>query len=428
MAIKSVRTVKRLRELVNSSTTDVANFNFRSLEEVQQFLKGITDKSKDFGKQLTELEKNFEEAALKGGRFTIDPGAKKDKYKPGSVKKNKPNFVFDVAKLEKAFGVVDEIHDKVEALDAVINNLTLNFKGTTGAPKLISDAKKLRATLQAQLDKAYRFLTDTATKNEPEKFVKIVTTILDDVLSTFSEDYEKYKQTVYVVPYNKNGEDMVLFSRYVEFTNFTNDDGTVYPKVYLVFNCLMDSTGTQSYSVNSFREFSPPGKVTRGADFTNAETGRIKAYIELEHHNFSAMIERLPVPAEEHELKAVNWGVPKDWIKSVKVSENVIDFVFTSKVNASNKEKALSQIMVDLKTFFSSRIKANIAPKPYKLARTFGAEFILTLPDNNAAKRQMRADAHSLNYLQNKLGLSDKQAVGLVKYLNQLAEDEGGHL
>ncbi len=428
MAIKSVRIINRLRELVNSSTTDVANFNFRSLEEVQQFLRGVSDKAKDYTKQLNDLEKGFEEAAIRGAIFTVAPRAKREQYKPGSVKKEKPNFVFDVKKLEKAFSVVDEIHDKVEAMDAVINNLALNFKGVTGSAKLISDAKKVRATLQGQLDKAYRFLTETATKNEPEKFSKIVTTILDDILKTFSEDYEKYKQTVYVVPAVRNGVDMVLFSRYVEFINFTNDDGTVYPKVYLVFNCLLDEFGNQTYSVNSFREFSPPGKATRGAEFTNAESGRVKAYIELEHHNFATMIERVPVPAEGHELKAINWGVPKDWIKSVKVEDNVIDFAFTQKVTSANKDKAIAQVMLDLKTFFSSRIKASIAPKPYKIGKNFGAEFILTLPDNNAVKRQMRADAHSLQYLQNKLGLSDKQAVGLVKYLNQLAEDEGGHL
>lgn len=428
MAIKNVRTIKRLRELVDSSTTDVANFNFRSLEEVQQFLTGVAQKAKDFGKQLTDLENNFEAAAIKSGRFTIDPRAKKEGYKPGSVKKEKPTFVFDVTKLEKAFNVVDEIHDKVEAMDAVINNLALNFKGTPGTPKLISDAKKIRTTLQGHLDKAYRFLTETATKHEPEKFVKIVTTILDDVLKTFNGDYEKYKQTVYVVPFNKGGEGVVLFSRYVEFQNFANDDGTIYPKVYLVFNCMLDDQGNQQYSVNSFREFSPPGKATRGAEFTNVESGRIKAYIELEHHNFSTMIERIPVPAEGKELQAVNWGVPKDWIKSVKVEENVIDFRFTSSVTVDNKDKALSQLMVDLKTFFSSRIKANISPKPYKIGRTFGVEFILTLPDNNAAKKQMRIDAHSLKYLQNKLMLSDRQAVGLVKYLNQLADDENGHL
>ncbi len=431
MAIKNVRTIKRLRGLVDSSTTDVANFNFRSLDEIQQFLKGASAKVKDFGKQLDLLERNFEAAAIRGKIFEVDRNGTSDKkkeYKPGSVAKDKPKFVFDVAKLEKAFKIVDEIHDKVEAMDSVINTISLNFKGTTGAPKLIADAKKIRSAFQDELNKAYRFLTTTATKNEPEKFAKIVVYIMEDVLKTFSGDFESYKQTVYVVPYTKGDRDLVLFSRYVEFTDFRNDDGTVYPKVYLVFNCLMDDTGNQEYSVNSFRDFAPPGRLTRGAEFTNKETGRIKAYIELEHHNFATMIERLPMPIEKQELQKIKWGVRDDWIKSTEVSDNVIKVKFTSKVTKANKDEAVNQIFVDLKTFFSNRIKANVASKPYNIGKLWGVEYILTPPANRAAQKQVRIDAHSLKYLENKLGMSERQAVGLVKYLNQLAEDESGHL
>ncbi len=422
MPIVNLKTLNRLRELADSNSTDVTNYSFRTLEEIKQFLNGIDQNSKDKIRQLNQLKKNFEAAA---SRIVIES---QRKYKKGDVKKDKPEFVFDTTKLQKSYDIIDKIHDQVESLDSMINNLTLNFKGQAGSGTLINQTKALRARLQGELDKAYTFLTSTAVKHEPSRFVKIVTSILDEILDTFKNSYAKYKQTVYITPYFRGGEQLVLFSRYVEFINFQNDEGIVYPKVYLVFNCLMNSEGALEYSVNSFRDFSPPGRGTVGADFTTLEEGRIKSYIELEHYNFITQMERTAIPSTQKELDAINWGVRKEWIKSVKLDNDAIDVKFTSKVKADDRDKATAQLLLDLKTFFATRIKAKVVPKPYKDGNTYGVDFLLTMPDTRNDKRQMRLDSHALQYLQDKLSLSPSQAAGLVKALNQLAIEENERL
>jgi len=139
-------------------------------------------------------------------------------------------------------------------------------------------------------------------------------------------------------------------------------------------------------------------------------------------------MERTAIPAIQKDLDTLDWGIRKEWLRSVKLDNDVIEVRFTSKVGANQKDKALQQMHLDLKTFFQDKIKAKVAARPYKLGSLYGVDFTLTMPDTRAEKRQLRMDSSTLRFLEEKLNLTPTQAAGLVKSLNQLARDESEHL
>lgn len=421
MAILNVKTIRRLSNLAASKITEVANYNFRTLQEIEKFLDTIAKNANEQIKQLNDLEKTFVGAAA--GTITVKLNGGKVSYKKGQVKTNKPVFKADVAKLQKSYDIVDSLHDKVEALDNIINTLTLSFKGEKGVPDILKKTKETRKNIQKNLDKAYTFLSKTAAENEPAKFKKAVDAALDDVLSEFSESFEKYTQQVYVVPYFVRGEQNILFSRYVEVKNFQNDEGIIYPKLYVVYNCVMDGDANLSFYVNVFRDFQPPARAPLGEPFTNREEARIATYVELAPFNFITHMERTAMPATQAELDKVNWSVKEDWIKSVTLRDDVLDFAFTNKITDKDKQEAINKLFIDVATFFRTRIKAKIVQRPYKVGKRHGVDFILTMPDNREQKRQIRADSAAIRYLESHFNLTEKQAAELIKQINLIEKN-----
>lgn len=422
MAIKSLKTIKRLHALADASTPEVVNYNFRSLDEIKQFLKGLATKTKDFTKQFNDLKKQFTETSA----ITIKKvSIKRDGDKKKSLDTDKIEFVApDLKRLRSSFKVVDQMHEKVEALDATIHSLMLNFKGVAGSQALINEAKRLRKSLQDQLDKAYSFLESVATKHEPKKFADVAKDITKDLFATFNGMYETSTQKVYVTPYVKGENEKILFTHYVDFKNFRNDEDQTIDHVFVVLSCVIDFEGNSTFFVTSMQDFAPPGKFNLGQQFKTVQEGKTKAYIQLEAQNFSTLLERTTIPATDNEIRDIDWNVPKGWIDWVKLEDNVIEVLFTKKVTEANRDKAVQHVLLDLKAFFAGRIKAGVKHRSYKLADgRLGEEFTLILPDRKHMK-QVRVSHEKLTMLKQKLGLSEKQAVGLVKYLNGLAADE----
>lgn len=419
MAILNVKTIRRLSTLATSKITEVANYNFRTLQEIEKFLDTISKNANEQIKQLKELEKTF----VSAGTITVKLNGKSSGYKKGQVSKDKPVFKADVKKLQKSYDIVDSLHDKVEALDNMINTLTLSFKGEKGVPEILRKTKEARKNIQSTLDKAYKFLSKTATENEPSKFKKAVNYALDDVLANFADNFEKYTQQVYVVPYFIRGEQNILFSRYVEIKNFQNSEGIIYPKLYIVYSCVMDGDAELSFYVNAFRDFQPPSRAPLGEKFTNREEAKIATYVELAPFDFITHIERTAMPATQAEIDKVDWTAKAEWIKSVTIKDDVLDFRFTSKVKEKDKQEAINKLFIDVATFFRNRIKAKIVQRPYKMGKQHGVDFILTMPDSQADKRQIRADSAAIRFLESHFNLTDKQAAELIKQINLIEKN-----
>jgi len=436
--ITALRVLKRLKLKKDSTLSSVINsLNFRNLSEIKTFFSELKKDANTEIKQLEKLSEAMELAAVTKTKSikvdtNIDITKLKGARKRSTTTQEQPKIVTfkgDAKKLEKSYNIIDSLHDKVSGLDVMINMLSLDYRGEKEAKTMLTEAKALRVKLQKTLDKAYTFLTKTAVENEPDSFSNDIKYALKDVMKQFDGFYETVKQTAYVVPYFRGGEQLILFSRYVEFKNFENTENITYPKIYLMFNCVLTNQGNLETYVNASRDFVPPSKVSLGTQYKTEEDCRATAYIELQQYNFITLMERTAMGVTEKEVKKIDWNVKKDWIKSVSLADDIITVTFTEALSPDAKkkdrEKAIQELVVNLQTFFRSRLKAKVESKPFNITgkkgvKYYGTDLILTLPDSKEDKRFLRLDGATLRELENKLDLTPKQATELVKQLNKI--------
>ena len=221
----------------------------------------------------------------------------------------------------------------------------------------------------------------------------------------------------------RDEKEYILFTHFVEFNDFANDQG-YNQDLFLVFSCLLDQDkGEGSFYCTALDKFATPGKFSLGHAFKDTADGRARAHIELQNHNISYLIEDVALPTTQEDLRKVNWRVPKDKIKSLQVKDNVIDYTFTSDVTAKERDEFAKQLMVDLKTFFANKIKANVTVSTFKNGRLYGASFKLVLAHPRKERKEIVLDESFRKALTNKYQLSPKQSAELVKAINKMAFD-----
>jgi dimeric dUTPase (all-alpha-NTP-PPase superfamily) len=424
MAIHNLRTIKRMISLSAAGTSNVTNYKFRSLQEIEQFIEGVRKTADEQMDALDDLRRQFPEFSA----VTIKPAMKVfqvTRDKTGKLPSTKIDFVAPkLDNLRKHFDVIENLHDKVQSLDSVINTLQLQFRGTPGSTAVINNAKKLRDDLQKKVSDAYKFLENVATKHEPKAFASTVARIVKEIKDVFKENFSKSKEFVYRTPYEKEGKTHILFTHYLQLDDFIDDNDYTHARYFIVFSCLMSPKGEATYFVTLLQEFAPPGRFSLGQTFETPKEGQTKAFIQLESEKFSTLIERVTVPSTKEELENINWAVSKDWIKTIEVNKDIIEIQFTSKVTQKNVQEAANKIVMDLKAFLIGKSKASIRTRIFKRdTRNFGVELVLVIP-SRAQLKEIRVDGRKVQRLKDSLGLSEKQTIGLVKYLNKLAEDE----
>lgn len=460
MAIKHVRTLKTIRAL--SSTSQVASFNFRSPEEVAELVGTIKKQFASIKDELSESKMALRRAGLESAKTLntaviirrtptdktkttkIEAPAKpepkkaepkqvqtlktyevKRDYKKGQADKQQIEFVAPpLDKLKKNSAILTTLSAKIDAVDTAIAVLDINFRDSRKASPIVKAAQQLRKEMQAELQKALIFLENIATKHEPEQFKAVITPIIDSVLETFEGYYDKYNQMVYATPYTKHTDEhaveQYLFTHYLELQNFANDEGETIPRFYLVFSCLVDPLTSQaSFYVTNLHSFASPGKFSLGQNFKDTNEGKTRAFLQLEAENYSALIGRKSLPVSQQEVTDIKWNLPKEWIKKVTVENDTITVLFTNKVKKDNKDKAVSEVLVDLKSFFKGKVRGTIRYRPFTANTLHGADYILVVPDRTQLT-EFTADANRINILVTQLGLSQKQATEFVKLLNKV--------
>lgn len=414
--IKNLRTKTALRVLATKSVTSVASYDFRSVEEINEFVKNL---KADFEQDTKNFEvvKKVLAATHKIAVTAVKIKELKTHSQPSgeAITFVKPNM----DKLTKAFSVVDKYQDKIDNLDSVINLLSLELKGERGAPNTLKELKALRATIKKKLDESYKFLSSLASNHEPKQFKDIVQSVHEKITKTFSELYEDEKQSVYLIPSDNNN---LLIVHYIELKNFIDDDEFEHPSYYVVVSGLINTeTGTASYYINTLQSFAQPGRFGNGIKVTDKKDAATQALIMLEHAGFSSLIERTPIPTYQGQLDRIDWRAPKEWIKEVKlIDSDIITVTFTNKVNSKNIQDAINHFIIDLKTtLIPNNYKMGIKPRKHMQEKPPKVDFIFTLPDAHQRK-EIKLDAGKVKALKAMFGLSDRQAGELVKHFNNM--------
>lgn len=418
--IKNLRIKNSLRILATKSVTSVASYEFRTLEEINEFTRNLKSEFEEDQKNFDRLKKVLSFATNLVTAITI----KKLNTKKLSSQDLPTDFVKpNTEKLAKAFDVVDKYQDKIDSLDSVINTLSLEFSGERGAPATLKQLKDLRSTIKKKLDAAYKFLSDLAKNHEPKQFRELIDHVTDYVLETFTGNFESAKHISYIVPQTIGKEDYLLISHYVEFKNFEADD-FVHPVFYLVINAQINLSNAKiKYFVNTLQHFTQPGRAGVGDEVKDKKEAATKALMLLELEGFTSLIDRTPIPTHQTKLNEINWSAPSEWIKKngIKLIDNdIITVEFTNKVNKDNIQDAVNHFMKDLKTaIIPNNYRMQIRPRKNTSSKPYSVDFIFVLPDAHQRK-EIKLDAKKVKALKDMFGMTDKQAGDLIKHFNNM--------
>lgn len=236
MAIKSLKIKRRMQNLATARTTEVAVADFRSLEEIKEYLKALSSEFVGFEKRVNSLKEFFlkhnaqrrinktlqvlqkqrkedmQAASVKKGKETaMDFDAEKfmkqyEKYGPGATgldpqmlktfdstsdiddKKRVPVHIgsHDYQLIRKNFMGVEDWEEKLESLDVITALLKTKFKSVPGASAVQKMIDVMYGKIDTTCQKAYKFLEKVAKQLAPAAFT-------DTLYSTLEKLEEKYE-------------------------------------------------------------------------------------------------------------------------------------------------------------------------------------------------------------------------------------------
>lgn len=415
--VKNNRTVRELKVLATKKSSDVTNYDFRSLQEIQTYIKNIGDEINTlWNKWLSNKKVLATHSKIVTATRIID-------LTPATTQAKKVKFVPpDLKKLSAAFSIIDEMQEKVESLDAVINTLQIQFRGTKGISPAVKTVTDLRKATKKKLDDAYKTLKEIAKNHQPESFAKICDTIVATITKEFEKDYDSYDQVSYMIP-DPHDQNQIIINRYLHFKDFVADNDFVHHNYYVVFSCVINlQRSNKLMYVNTLSTFVAPGRFHLGAPITDASSGVDVTLNLLASDNFKALSERQAITPSM--LSKLNWN-ESPVVKDVVVEESIITVVFKPRVIQKEMDDVANlvrrDLLTNLRTIFPKMKIVNKRAYTYK-GSSKAMDFAITIPSDRDV-RSVKIDARRAKILQDHLNLNDKQVTQLLKSIAITAGD-----
>lgn len=478
--IKSLKIKRRLKNLASASTTEVAMSEFRSLEEIEQFVSNIQSNFDLFVDKFGALKELFlKHSAMnrisktpykernpmvkaantpagptlkKGtGQFTFDSKKRQetiDKYgkdiadkhgtfvrslDPKASEKLKVNIApHDIKDINSKFLDTDKMEEQYDHLSYAISGIRSRFKGDQKkAAKMLAETVKLQKAIRVELDKVYTFLEKIAKKIAPATFTKTISAIVEGITEQHTGTlFKKSGSKLYLVPVEKPSMSKtkaydLKFMWYFHMKDMTDTEGFVDEDAYLVFTGVVDTEMMDMImSVVFLNSFVAPAKAPIGRMvFTNAASGLSKANILIGQNLGIQELETAPLPDTkkgiQQTLKKSQYG---DKVSVSTQGERII--VETSKdVKTKNEADLIYRtILMDLRDSFRTLTKTpslnlrSKAPVPQANKR-FQMEFFVAVPPG-VKEKSIQLTSDGIDLLRRALPLTDDQIREIVRSLN----------
>lgn len=395
---------------------DLAEHNFRSLEEMERYLKGLEEDVTNLGELVNQYEKKFEKSCVTAAetvfKVTLDDNAPR-KVKQGdktiTVNRWQKIVIPKMDQLRSNFSVVDELYEKLEVLHTLEGSLKSNFKAKHGAGSVLKGIERLRKVTEGKIATALRFLQNIATKHVPEPFTLLIEKTLDVLSKTIQ--HESYETFLYVHE-NPNGN--FQFTAYIRLLNVSDEEGKVYHDLYLVFTCELTNLRketTITYYVTLLHDFVTPGKFPPGTEIDSPKAAITVLGTLLELENFSNSLGTLPMVTTNDVTK--NSFSVKDKIHSFEADSHSWEFVLVKSLKDEKEiSKIVQQLYLEVKASMV-RIKPKLKVRTTKRGGSTVVQFTLT---NLADSSQV--SVNDLDFLRTKLGIDDDKLRRIVRVIN----------
>lgn len=403
------------------SLSDVAEHNFRSLEEIERYLDSLKLSVNEYDALLDQYQKQFARDESTSAPIEFKINVKKGELTPLKrregqhivIQKYKNVRIPKIDRLRKNFGIVDDLYEKLDVLRNLESTVSLHFDKKTGAGKTLQGIRTLKKQVEQKVKVALNFLEKIGSKYEPSPFKDFIQKVADKLSDEIQfEDYSNY---VYV---HENAQGNLQFTHYLKLDGVKDEEDKQFPELYVVFtNLLTKVTGSKSvsssYYVNVLYEFQTPGKFEIGTavDSVKGALLVIGSVLELEL-NFSSQLGVLPLNLDDKKITKEAFSAKK-FISSVSIDERSIEFTFVKDVKTSSQaEEIASRLYLEVKALLS-HIRAKMKVRVNKELGRYKAIFTLS---NLAGPGQVSVD--DVKPLMERLGVDEEKMKRIVRIIN----------
>lgn len=476
MAIKSLRTINRLHKLTAATTTEVAMSDFRSIEEVREYVLKMAADFVLFSDSLRSLKELFlkhnvknrisktpyqlRNPLVKAAGPTLLEGPDDFEFNSEKYKEDKQKYGKGAATRHKRFiGVLDKKPDKlkvnigpydidaiskgtlqtgqweenVDALNFVLSLIRDKFRGDKLAAPLLALVTKLQKSIRSKLDEKYEFMEKVGKKIAPPVFTRTIQGIIQALDGDYKGTlYKKSASKLYLVAIPKpNTENPKVkkfdmkFMWYYRMDGLKDDAGFTDEKVYLVFTGIVDTDELNMVmSVVFLNSFVAPAKTPVGRlIFTNLTAGLAKAQILIGQNLHVQELETAPLPDTDVGIeKTIKDSTYANKISSISVKGERITVELNQSV-ASQKEAdfichGINIALNDAFKVLTKSTSTNLRTKlPVKQNGYYVMEFFMAIPPLLGEKGE-RLTLDGLDQLRRALPFEEHQLRDIVRTLN----------
>lgn len=422
MAIQRLDTTKSTKKKMCAS--EIAEGPFRSLQEVETYLKTLKDSLSEMEGLLRQYQLQFARSsatATPSLEFVINGDRPAGGRKGVKVNLDKIDKIVmpRLDTLRKNFGIAEQLGSQLNELDVLYNNVAVTFRGVRGSNDMLDKIKAMKGATKSKLDAALKFLSTVGERHTPNNFREIVETTIGFVTPGLT--FVSYKTHLYAYETKaldkKEGD--LAFAIYIQLNGLEDEEGHIYPQFFVVFNCVLHSTDEKNkveprFYVTVMHQFSTPGSYGLGKAFTTPGEAARALGMLLDLENINTAIGTVPHNLDPGKLPKSRFS-EASYISKINVEPNALIFELLKGVKSAQVSDIAKNLYKDVKGLLSHIKDAKIK---VKLGKSEDGRTTIRYTLTNVAK-DTGVSAEDLDFLKERFELDDAKLRQVVKVLNQ---------
>lgn len=373
--------------------------------EVERYLDELEDR-------LNALDRSLKEAQrVSASSFTIDQDGDAGSPAPTDAK-SLGIKVEDMESIRSNNRIIMELMDVMTALDTTEGKLRQAFPEEGSAKGPLADVTRLRKATEKKLGEAYAYLQNLSKGHAPSVF----TNFAEQVNRIVEKSIIYLSSTSHIFLHEVQGSP--AFSHYLQLDDCIDEDGTPFPKIFVVTS--MHVTKPAAFYVTVLQDFEAPS----GKLFLK-QVSKSKEVVRFLHHlllmdSFANSLGAMPLPLllKPNELRMSMFNSAAH-IKEFEVDESTGNLIFHLKPSVQDDDliqKISSQLQLDVKTLLqSTRSKLRVSKKDW--GDHFALTFFMLKPDGSP-----QATEDDLQFMKERLNLDETKIKRVLHIINSSAQ------
>lgn len=369
--------------------------------DVERYLDDLEDRLNALDRSLKEAQK------VSASSFIIDQDGDAGSPAPTDAK-SLGIKVEDMESIRSNNRIIMELMDVMTALDTTESKLRQAFPEEGSAKGPLADVTRLRKATEKKLGEAYAYLQNLSKGHAPAAFTNFV----EQVNRIVEKSIIYLNSTSHIFLHEVQGSP--AFSHYLQLDDCIDEDGTPFPKIFVVTS--MHVVKPAAFYVTVLQDFEAPS----GKLFLK-QVAKAKEVVRFLHHlllmdSFANSLGAMPLPLllKPNELRMSMFNAAAH-IKEFEVDESTGNLIFHLKPSVQEEDliqKISSQLQLDVKSLLqTTRSKLRVAKKDW--GDHFALTFFMLKPDGSP-----QATADDLQFMKERLNLDETKIKRVLHIIN----------